>query len=394
MRFYVGCQIAVILLVADLLPAFAAEPHRPELQDYEAPVWGGRLPAGAYVQGTHTYALVRIRAKAPYSDSLIVARFERRSERPRPTAFCKTDLDTVSSDPAEGYAWRLAYGVLWGIDGRGVHRVPLDDWSLHDPANPNRLEESKRKYPKEGLHWGDLSAQSWLFRSADFGRFYKLVHGRNQEWYQRKFESLTGLQRLHNTVGLNPNAWNNVFRQGVHVDLLPESTTSTLIFCAPHWHIVPGNVVVDAWSLNAKWNSEKREWEQIENSKTPLFTIELPFDEPFRVFGNRKELFFVTQGGALYSAFRTDDGKYKVEQRWKGTRYPIVALVNDTKRHRTFAFTKTVVRRDNDQPYYFELRVPLKPVQYDFPASDKVDATTLAELTGLLMGKEIDVERK
>src|SRR5262249_54980097 len=84
-------------------------------------------------------------------------------------------------------------------------------------------------------------------------------------------------------------------------------------------------------------------------------TFEVPFNEPFQVFGKGPDYHFVTASGKYYFCTK-QDGKRVLKAAWKDAYSPIRAVVVEASGGRAYAFTEPV-RPDEKkgQRMYFEM---------------------------------------
>ncbi|MCZ2340659.1 MAG: hypothetical protein LC104_02550 [Bacteroidales bacterium] len=295
--------------------------------------------------------------------------------------------------------WRLAHGVAW-VHGRFLYnnvidRLPLDDWNLCEVGTGNHKQIWDRywqKYPrvKTGILDENKNRLSWSLASSEFQDVYKPIMARCMEMARQRSEKVPPLVRLFHgdpvfsPGGLgDPRKW---YRDPYSLisDVLPESATSVLVFARLPYAGLGKRIM--AWPVTAKWQTDAKQWTVQDVPDKPVIDMEVPVgDEPIRVFGDRRELFFVTASGKCYSATRGNDQTYQIQTLWADPDRPIVAFVGDADRGRTFAFTQSA---GSGGSVYFELRVPVQPAPCPHPVPNlqNVDASILVQLAKIIPG--------
>jgi hypothetical protein len=287
--------------------------------------------------------------------------------------------------------WRVSRGSIW-VTGffKRVDRLPLNDWDLFNPdvsGYPQAIFK-KYPYPKGSKDYADGFPASWSFEDrGGFSAYSPYFLEYYNAMYEKYLASLTPAKREQ----LDPfditdfDAWlGDLFH--MKMDVLPDSSNSgTLVTYFRAHTAFKGKLAL--WEVSANWDATRNRWQAKSVPKAPFATVDAP-PVMSRLFGDKKELLFVTREGSFYSALAVEDTKYVLKKRYEDPKNPIRFIVNDARRNRTFVLCKG----EPSKYKYFELKVPVQIKDVELDGSPKHPQEVLYGFSRFLLGREIEIE--
>jgi len=168
-------------------------------------------------------------------------------------------------------------------------------------------------------------------------------------------------------------------------DILPVSSKQNLVFFVFEGECIVwnGQIVKSAkgeekikGEERIKWKDErwdlvmpkeglpKNDFTKWDRVFPPFLRFPFPKMGQFVVFADTRQFYFVNMKGELH--FFDPAAKEKKAKLLWGQTQPIVALITDAEKNKTYAFTKTEPRqKDKISDVYFEMSKELRPISYE-----------------------------
>jgi hypothetical protein len=215
---------------------------------------------------------------------------------------------------------------FWG----DTARMPLADLKYFDKRVKlgskefwKRRQEYIRKYPKFPQKAGGADPHFW---KLDFlGEAYQM-------------------EQVNRTVGKPPVLYAHT--------ILPIDSTTIKVFLIQH------NKQVQVWEAHGIWQPKKCEW-RIACQRLPDEAFTIPFLEPFFIFAQKEDYYFLTQSGKLFIARAPEQGKRRqMEALWQDKSKPLTTFISDNDHQKAYCFSKS---KDGKEEFFFELAPKIQP---------------------------------
>jgi hypothetical protein len=281
------------------------------------------LPTIAYLVDSKVYT--------PESGDTILLRINcrKRGNQPRVEVFLipggVTDESPLQLHMVDGLVWS-------GVTGGGyASRIPLDDLrffdaqTLADDKKHERLsQEFNKKYSgKVTLRHGGGYKLGWDLN---------LLNAIRRQETKRKLECKPQLYHSYS--------------------LLPNGPTTLRVF------VLQNDKEIKVWDCRGKWQPDKGEW-QVNCQRRPQEDFRAAFLEPFYVFAQEDDNYFLTQSGKLYIARAPEKGKRRqMEALWQDKSKPLTTFISDNDHKKAYCFGKS---KDGKEEFFFELAPKVQP---------------------------------